>query len=526
MSIYHCSIKIISRSSGRSAVASAAYRSGEKLLNEETGILHDYTAKSGVVLSEILLPEHAPAVYRNRQVLWNEVQKAEKRSDAQLAREVEVAFPTELKRKQQIECARSFITDNFVSKGMIADWALHDKEDGNPHAHIMLTIRGFDENEQWQQKTKTVFANTRDTDGRAVFNPALPSYNPKDREHTSQYRIPQLDENGEQKTRIRKGKGTEYLWEKITIPANDWNDRENAERWRASWAKHCNRYLEKEKKIDHRSYKRQGLDQEPTIHEGVTARNMEQNGMSADRCKINRDIRERNSLREQIRVLTAELITTILEKARELYERFTGIARAADNTKETEGHDRADGNPSERKRKTDRGTEDLQKKARTKIEEIGRIAHIEREIEQRKPAIAAADRKLERLAALIRERNRENEERIRKLMERRRTAHAAGTGTGPDRSAPGRYRQSLPDDRRKERAAASTETDKLIRDLEIAISTATGSEQNSRAARSDRETERRRLDLARQREAEERERQAYEREQQDYERSRPRGRSR
>ena len=196
MAIYHCSIKIISRSSGRSAVASAAYRSGEKLLNEETGILHDYTAKSGVVLSEILLPEHAPAVYRNRQVLWNEVQKAEKRSDAQLAREVEVAFPTELKRKQQIECARSFITENFVSKGMIADWALHDKEDGNPHAHIMLTIRGFDENEQWQQKTKTVFANTRDTDGRAVFNPALPSYNPKDREHTSQYRIPQLDENG------------------------------------------------------------------------------------------------------------------------------------------------------------------------------------------------------------------------------------------------------------------------------------------------------------------------------------------
>ncbi len=275
MSIYHCSIKIISRSSGRSAVASAAYRSGEKLLNDETGIVHDFTAKNGIVMNEILLPEHAPSAYQDRQVLWNEVQKTEKRSDAQLAREVEVAFPAEMKREQQIECVRSFIQENFVSKGMIADWALHDKGDGNPHAHIMLTVRGFNEQKQWEQKTRSVFANARDAEGRAVYDPSLPSYDPKDREHTSQYRIPVLDENGMQKTRIRKGKGTEYVWEKVNIPANDWNDRENAERWRASWARHCNRYLGQEKQIDHRSYARQGLDREPTIHEGITARKME-----------------------------------------------------------------------------------------------------------------------------------------------------------------------------------------------------------------------------------------------------------
>ena len=319
MSIYHCSIKIISRASGRSAVASAAYRSGEKLLNDETGIVHDFTAKGGVVMSEILLPEHAPLKYQDRQTLWNEVQKTEKRSDAQLAREVEVAFPTEMSRDQQIECVRAYIQENFVSNGMIADWALHDKGDGNPHAHIMLTVRGFDEQKRWQQKTKSVFANVRDENGKAIYDPKLPSYDPKDREKTSQYRIPVLDENGIQKTRIRKGKGTEYLWEKINIPANDWNDRENAERWRASWAKHCNRYLDLKKQIDHRSYARQGLDKEPTIHEGITARNMEKEGRTSERCQTNREVRERNSIREQIRKLAADITSMIMEKARELY---------------------------------------------------------------------------------------------------------------------------------------------------------------------------------------------------------------
>lgn len=208
MAIYHCSIKIISRSGGRSAVASAAYRSGEKLYNDETGLLHDFTHKCGVVMNEIILPENAPERYNDREILWNEV--------------------------QQIECVRNFIRENFVSEGMVADWALHDKGDGNPHAHIMLTMRGFDEHEKWLQKQRSVFANARDEKGRAVYDPSLPVYDPKNREETSDFRIPQLDKNGNQKVRIRKGKGTEYLWEKISIPANDWNDRSKAEIWRAS----------------------------------------------------------------------------------------------------------------------------------------------------------------------------------------------------------------------------------------------------------------------------------------------------
>ena len=195
MSIYHCSIKIISRSGGRSAVASAAYRSGEKLYNDETGIIHDFTYKVGVIMNEIILPENAPERYHDREILWNEVQQVEKRSDAQFAREIEVALPIEMSREEQIECTRKYIKENFVDKGMIADWALHDKTDGNPHAHIMLTMRGIDEYEEWLKKQKTVFANARDEQGRAIYNPELPMYDLKDKENTFMYRIPVLDEN-------------------------------------------------------------------------------------------------------------------------------------------------------------------------------------------------------------------------------------------------------------------------------------------------------------------------------------------
>ncbi|MBO4494220.1 MAG: MobA/MobL family protein [Clostridiales bacterium] len=283
MSIYHCSIKIISRAGGRSAVASAAYRSGEKLYNEETGLTHDFTQKGGVIMNEIILPKHAPMRYQDRSVLWNEIQQIEKRSDAQFAREIEVALPSEMTREDQIECVRSYIRDNFVSEGMIADWALHDKGDGNPHAHILLTLRGIDEHEKWLQKQKTVFANSRDEKGRAIYDPSLPSYDPKHKEETSKFRIPQLDKDGKQKTRVREGKGTELLWEKITTPANDWNEHSKAEQWRASWAEHCNRYLNPEERIDHRSYARQGIEMEPTIHEGIVARQIEKEGKNADR---------------------------------------------------------------------------------------------------------------------------------------------------------------------------------------------------------------------------------------------------
>ncbi|MCR5778060.1 MAG: MobA/MobL family protein [Lachnospiraceae bacterium] len=339
MSIYHCSIKIISRSGGRSAIASAAYRAGERLKNYETGITHDFTNKGGVIMNEIILPESAPKEYAEREVLWNEVQKIEKRSDAQLAREVEVALPKEMTREEQIECVRDYIKENFVSRGMIADWALHDKNDGNPHAHIMLTLRGVEKDGQWSQKLRTVFANYRDEEGRASYDPYLPAYDPKDKDNTSPYRIPVLDKNGKQKTRVRKGKGTEYLWERVNVPANNWNDHSQAEIWRASWAEHCNKYLDKNNQIDHRSYERQGIEIEPTIHEGVTARQMETKGKTADRCQINRDIAESNSVKGMIRRITAELSNIIMEKARKLNDVFRKIGDDREENEFTREYD-------------------------------------------------------------------------------------------------------------------------------------------------------------------------------------------
>ncbi|MCR4557110.1 MAG: MobA/MobL family protein [Saccharofermentans sp.] len=405
MSIYHCSIKIVSRAGGRSTVASAAYRAGEKLYNEETGLTHDFTHKGGVVMNEVILPDNAPRRYLNREVLWNEVQQIEKRSDAQFAREIEVALPNEMTREQQIECVRNFIQDNFIKEGMIADWALHDKGDGNPHAHIMLTLRGIDEHEKWLQKQKTVFANSRDKEGRPIYDPSLPSYDPKNKKATSQYRIPQLDKNGNQKTRVREGKGTEYLWEKISIPANDWNEHSKAEKWRSSWAEHCNRYLAKDKQIDHRSYARQGIDKVPTIHEGVVARQMEAEGKNADRCQINREVRERNSLKQQIRDIAEEITKLITEKARSIYGRFEKLRRALGDP---EGA-RADAGSS----RTTAGGERFLARA------AGRIAEAKRAADDTEQAIARTDNRIIELKNLIKEAKENIYERFERLKARR-----------------------------------------------------------------------------------------------------------
>lgn len=135
MAIYHCSIKIISRSDGKSAVASSAYRSGEKLMDDRIGLVHDFTQKRGVVFTEVALPAHAPPEYADRNILWNAVEKVEKKSNAQLAREIEVALPKELSRECQIEIVRRYVQENFVSVGMCADWALHDKSEGITENH-------------------------------------------------------------------------------------------------------------------------------------------------------------------------------------------------------------------------------------------------------------------------------------------------------------------------------------------------------------------------------------------------------
>ena len=275
MAIYHLSIKIISRGKGKSAVAAASYRSGEKIKNEYDGIVHDFTRKGGIAHTEILLPQNAPQEFSDRGTLWNSVEKIEKSKNSQLAREIEIALPKELKREKQIELVREYVKENFVKVGMCADIALHDKNDGNPHAHILLTMRPLNEDKTWGAKSKKEYI---------------------------------LDENGE-KVKLKNGN---YKTRKINTV--DWNEQDKAEEWRKTWADITNKYLEEnsiQEKVDHRSYQRQGIEEIPTIHLGVSASQMEKKGIATDRGNINREIRKQNRLLQEIKLRIKALMRWI-----------------------------------------------------------------------------------------------------------------------------------------------------------------------------------------------------------------------
>ena len=274
LAIFHCQIKIISRGKGKTATAAAAYRSGTKIVDDEFGETHDYTRKGGVVFSEILLCVNAPSKYSDRQTLWNEVQKIEKQKNAQLCREVEVALPIEFPRDEQIEVVREYIKKNFTDKGMIADWSLHNKSDGNPHAHILLTMRPLKQNGEWGAKRKDSYA--LDDNGN---------------------RIPVIDpKTGKQKIGARGRK----MWERISIQSTDWNDQTKAEEWRKSWADICNEHLKGQAHIDHRSYARQGKEQLPMLHESYAARKIVKRGGYSYIVEYNEQVRKFNRERELI----------------------------------------------------------------------------------------------------------------------------------------------------------------------------------------------------------------------------------
>ncbi|EFF9567742.1 MobA/MobL family protein [Salmonella enterica] len=230
MAIYHLSMKIISRSSGYSAVASAAYRSGSLMLDERTGLTHDYTRKSGVAEAVILTPATAPAWCTNRAELWNAVEKAERRKNSQLAREIELAIPRELQQDAARETVLAFVRENFVSQGMIADVAFHHMDKTNPHAHIMLTTRAV---------------------GPAGFGGKVRDWN--DRTHAETWRA-------------------------------SWADHANRALANAGY----------QEEIDHRSYERQGLEKTPGIHLGKSACAMETRGIETERGEQNRLINRLN----------------------------------------------------------------------------------------------------------------------------------------------------------------------------------------------------------------------------------------
>ena len=244
MAIFSMRMQVIGRSAGRSATAAAAYRSGEEIKDERTGKSHDYTGKSDIYDSEILLPEGAPERLGDRVTLWNEIERVEKRKDAQLSREVMVALPAELTHEQKQTLTREYVRGEFTGQGMIADIGYHDFDSHNPHAHIMLTMRSVDE-----------------------------------------------DGFGKKRREWNKRKALERQ-------RKAWEEYANRALERAGY----------NERIDHRSLKEQGVEREPQIHLGAQVLEMEARGFqtrvgdeSRRISKVNRDIGRREAQGETVR---------------------------------------------------------------------------------------------------------------------------------------------------------------------------------------------------------------------------------
>ncbi len=289
---FHFSVNIISRGKGKSAVASAAYISGEKIKNEWDGVTHDYTRKEKVLVKNIILPDHIPKEFNDRSTLWNKVEMAEKNSNAQLARQFIIGLPKELSLSENKNLVERFIKENLTSQGMIVDYAIHDEsqdKNGNIHCHIMTIMRPINEKGEFLAKSKKEYI--LDEKGEKV-----------------------LTKNGKPKTR--------------KVELTTWNDKVNVEKWRENFSDLCNKYLERageEKRVDHRSFKRQGIKQIPTIHLGASASAMERKGIRTEKGDINREIKKQNELLKnignEIKKITSWLVG-FKDKLKESYKEY------------------------------------------------------------------------------------------------------------------------------------------------------------------------------------------------------------
>ena len=281
----HFHVSIRQRSKGQSAVAGAAYQSGETLFSEYDQRTKNFRYKEKEIVAKgILLPPNAPPEYADRQTLWNAVEASEKQWNAQLSRGIIMALPRELPTDQYESLVRDYCMEQFVSRGMIADYAIHDKGDGNPHAHVMLTMRAMDEHGKWLPKARRVYI---------------------------------LDERGE---RIPLPNG-DYKSRKERI--TDWDDRGNCELWRTAWADTTNRYLERvgsDVRLDLRSYERQGVDLIPTVHMGPVVTYLKRQGIPTEISQYNEEIKQFNRVMQAIKTQLASLQKWLTEAIRKTAE--------------------------------------------------------------------------------------------------------------------------------------------------------------------------------------------------------------
>lgn len=309
--------KIVSRGMGRSVVAASAYMSCSRLYNDYDGIQHDYTRKQGLIWQGVFLPPQAPQEWRDREQLWNAVEAAEKTKDSRLAREIIVALPVELEPDEQIALTSAYISQRFVADGMCADVAIHDTDGHNPHAHILLTMRPLNENGTWQYKTEKEYLCMKDGEERGLTAAEFRDAQLEGWEKQYLYRV------GRKKVYMTPTAAAEHGYARADkhpkssrygrqnpITAR-WNSEDQLISWREAWADMANRAIEQaglEERIDHRSHAVRGIDEQPTIHEGVEAMHLEEKGFVSERRALNRQIRTDNALlrelKEQIRQLS------------------------------------------------------------------------------------------------------------------------------------------------------------------------------------------------------------------------------
>ena len=521
MAIFHYTVKIVGRSKGKSIISASAYLNGDVMKNEETGRISYYTSKKEVVYTSLMMCENAPQEWQNvpaetirrfqksvrykradnkeaalekfkltfqKQRLWNEVLKIEKTADAQLGRSFEFSLPKEWNRKEQIEYTTDYIQKIFVDKGMCADWSIHDKGDGNPHVHLLVTMRPFNPDHSWGNKEVKDWDFVRDTDGNIVVDESHPDWW-QDKKNPDRHgiRIPVLDENGVQKVGARNRK----QWKRVLTDATGWNNPKNCELWRSEWAGMCNRHLSIDNQIDHRSYERQGKLKVPTIHEGADARKIEKKYLTGQirkgswKVEENQMIKKQNALLKKV-IATFGKVSGALSMWREWLNDIRRKQRSNSHdgsndytdrgTAEYHGRD-ASGNTG-KGREADvlsgagrtiaaireriiraasnltgyrRTVDTSDRKDRPDTETYRResaMAGIGTEIKQREPIIAETEQRIADLEQQI-EKARDIDDRIQKLKERRPTGRTA-TADGADA---GRTRPERPDYRGTESAA-------------------------------------------------------------------------
>lgn len=309
MAIYHFRVQIIKRNEGRSAVAAAAYRSADKIKSVYEGKDYDFTNKRFVEYSEISLPDNAPEIYNDRATLWNSVEMLEKAKDAQLAREFEISLPVELTVEQNIQLAKKFIDEVFVSEGMIADWSLHNparKDDlgrcldkngnvttdeneyifSNPHIHVMTTLRPLNDDGSFANKTEIEYKCIKDGEERGFTAEEFKTA--KEDGWQKQYRF--FDENNKKvwltdTDGVMRGLKRVNKYPKTTNGGRKnpvvevWNGKDTLKRWRKDWEEYVNVKFEElgiDARIDSRSFKEQGrTDEIPKFYMGREAYNYE-----------------------------------------------------------------------------------------------------------------------------------------------------------------------------------------------------------------------------------------------------------